>query len=69
MKSLGLLFGVGIAGVFVGALTVEIIHRVRPNLIRNLQSSTRKAFSDIGEAFKEGYHGMGSDIKKLSENL
>jgi hypothetical protein len=50
MKSIGLLFGVGLAGVFVGALTMEIIHRVRPNLI------------------KEGYHGTGSDVKKLSEN-
>ena len=68
MKSIGLLLGVGMAGVFVGALTMEIIHRVRPNLVKNLGDSTRKAFSDIGEAFREGYHGLGSDIKKLGDN-
>ena len=67
MKGIGLLLGVGMAGVFVGALTMEIIHRVRPNLIKNLQASTQKAFADIGEAFREGYHGMGSEMKKLSE--
>ena len=68
MKSIGLLFGVGLAGVFVGALTMEIIHRVRPNLIKNLQASTKKSLAEIGQAFKEGYHGTGSDVKKLSEN-
>ena len=49
MKGIGLLLGVGMAGVFVGALTMEIIHRVRPNLVKKLQASTAKAFSDIGE--------------------
>jgi hypothetical protein len=68
MKSLGILIGVGMAGVFVGALTMEIVHRVNPNFVKSLRASTRKAFSDIGDAFREGYHGIGSEVKKLSDN-
>lgn len=56
MKSVGILIAVG-AGVFVGAVAMEIIHRVRPNTTREIEESTKRTLSDIGTAFKKGYRG------------
>jgi len=64
MKSVGVLVGIGVAGVFVGALAMEIIHRVRPNLVKEIQESTKKTFENMGTAFKEGYHGVPVEEKK-----
>ncbi len=52
------ILGVGVAGVFVGAVIMEIIHQVRPNLMKELGAGTRETFRTIGEAFKEGYTGQ-----------
>lgn len=67
MKGVGALVGVGVAGLFVGALVMEVIHRARPNFVKDVQASTKKAFSDMGSAFKEGYYGMKVDEKALGE--
>ena len=61
MKSVGILVGIGVAGVFVGAVAMEIIHRFHPNLIKDIQESTKKTFSDMGTAFKEGYGSLPAD--------
>jgi hypothetical protein len=52
------ILGIGAAGVFAGAAIMEIIHRTRPNLVKELGEKTRNAFRTIGEAFKEGYTGQ-----------
>ena len=67
MKSVGALVGVGVAGLFVGALVMEVIHRVRPNLVKEVQASTKKAIADIGAAFKEGYYGLAVDKKTAAD--
>jgi len=65
MKSIGALFGVGIAGLFVGAVAVELIRRTNPNFFKEIGSSTGRAFRVIGSAFKEGYYGDKSGAPKL----
>ncbi len=66
MKSIGILVGIGVAGVFVGALTMEVLHRFHPNLIKDIQSSTKKTFEDMGMAFKEGYAELPADGQEPS---
>lgn len=55
MKTIGAILGVGLAGVFVGAVIMEVVHRNRPELMKNFGNKTKKTFEKIGEAFKEGY--------------
>ena len=64
MKSVGIIVGVGVAGIFVGAVAMEVINRFRPNFVKEIQENTKKAFSDMGSAFKEGYFGEPSEEKK-----
>jgi hypothetical protein len=52
------ILGAGLAGVFIGAAVVEIIHRVRPGFFGELGAGARKTLQAIGEAFKEGYTGQ-----------
>jgi hypothetical protein len=52
------ILGVGAAGVFVGAVIMEIIHRTNPDLMKKLGERTRNAFRTIGDAFREGYSGQ-----------
>ncbi len=65
MKLVSIL-GIGAAGVFAGAAIMEIIHRTRPNLMKELGQKTRNAFRTIGEAFKEGY--TGQPVAKAASN-
>ena len=51
LKSLGILIG----GVFVGAVSVEVIRRKCPDTFDNLYAKTRKIASEVKEAFKNGY--------------
>ena len=68
MKSLGIL-GVGLAGVFVGALAMEVVHRVRPNLVKEIGQGTRKTLRMFSNAFKEGYYGEQSSRKELATSI
>lgn len=57
MKGIGALLGVGLAGMFIGALTMEIIHRFRPNLVKDLEDDAKRGLGTVGDAFKKGYRG------------
>lgn len=57
MKGIGAILGVGLAGVFIGALAMEVIHRVRPNLVKDLENKTKDGLGALGDAFKKGYRG------------
>ena len=56
LKSLGILIG----GVFVGAVSVEVVRRKCPDALDKLYTRTREIASEVKEAFKNGY-------KKASE--
>ena len=51
LKTLGILIG----GVFVGAVSVEVIHRKCPDALDKLCNKTREAASEVKQAFKNGY--------------
>jgi len=65
VKGIAAILGVGLAGVFVGALAMELIHRTRPNLVKDLEDSARKGLGAIGDAFKKGYHGGRMEEDRL----
>ncbi|MCP4678550.1 MAG: hypothetical protein GY854_24175 [Deltaproteobacteria bacterium] len=45
----------GITGVFIGALTVEILSRKRPKLTQDVEHRAKKTVKAFVEAYKEGY--------------
>ena len=51
LKSLGILIG----GVFVGAVSVEVIRKKCPDALDKLYARTREIASETKEAFKNGY--------------
>ena len=51
LKSLGILIG----GVFVGAVSVEVVRRKCPDALDKLYAKTREVASEVKEAFKNGY--------------
>ena len=51
LKSLGILIG----GVFVGAVSVEVVRRKCPDALDKLYAKTREVTSEVKEAFKNGY--------------
>ena len=51
LKTLGILIG----GVFVGAVSVEVVRRKCPDTTDKLYAKTREVASEIKEAFKNGY--------------
>jgi len=56
LRSLGILIG----GVFVGAVSVEVVRRKYPDALDKLYARTREIASEVKAAFKNGY-------KKASE--
>ena len=50
-KSLGILIG----GVFVGAVSVEVVRKKCPDVLDKLYNKTREVASEAKEAFKNGY--------------
>ncbi len=48
-------FGILLGGVFVGAVTVEIIRKKCPDVGNKLYTKICNATADIKEAFKTGY--------------
>ena len=51
LKSLGILIG----GVFIGAVSVEVVRRMCPDALDKLYARTREIASEAKEAFKNGY--------------
>jgi hypothetical protein len=43
--------------MFIGALAMEIVHRFRPNLVKDLEEDAKRGLGTIGDAFKKGYRG------------
>lgn len=50
-KSLGILIG----GIFVGAVSAEVIRKKYPNSMNNVYAKTCEITSGVKEAFKKGY--------------
>ena len=51
IKSLGILLG----GVFIGAISVELVHKKCPDVLNKLCSKTCDIASGAKDAFKKGY--------------
>jgi len=51
LKSLGILIG----GVFVGAVSAEIVRKKYPDTVDKLHAKARQIISEAKEAFKNGY--------------
>ena len=51
LKILGILLG----GVFVGAVSIEVVRRKCPDTLDNLYKKTNEVASEIKDAFKNGY--------------
>ena len=51
LKTLGILIG----GVFVGAVSVEVVRRKCPDALDKLYAKTREVASEVKDAFKNGY--------------
>jgi len=51
LKSLGILIG----GVFVGAVSIEVVRRKYPDGLDKLYKKTREVASEVKDAFKNGY--------------
>ena len=51
LKGLGILIG----GVFVGAVSVEVVRRKCPDTLEKLYSKTHEVVSEVKMAFKNGY--------------
>jgi hypothetical protein len=52
LKSLGIL----VAGVFIGAVSAEVIRKKYPDAIDKLRTKARQITSETKEAFKNGYN-------------
>ena len=52
LKGLGILIG----GVFVGAVSVEVVRKKYPDIVDKLYSKAGRTISEAKEAFKNGYH-------------
>ena len=55
LKSLGILIG----GVFVGAVSVEVVRKKYPDALDKLYARTREIAYEAKEAFKNGYRKAG----------
>ena len=64
---MGKALGVLIAGIFVGAVGMELFRRQRPEVIDNLYSKTREMASGAKEAFKAGYEKVRQPEEPVPE--
>ncbi len=55
-KSLGVL----VAGIFVGAVAMEVIRKVCPEALDQVYGRTREIASGARDAFQRGYEGVAS---------
>jgi hypothetical protein len=51
LKSLGVLIG----GVFIGAVSVEVVSRKYPDTVNKMHEKVRQITSEAKKAFKNGY--------------
>jgi len=51
LKGLGILIG----GVFVGAVSAEVVHKKYPDIMDKMRAKARQITSEAKEAFKNGY--------------
>ena len=47
------------AGIFVGALAVEVLNRKKPGLIKEIGKKAKNAVGNLAAAFKEGFKVKG----------
>ena len=52
LKSLGILIG----GVFVGAVSAEVVRKKCPDAMDKLRAKAHQVTSEAKKAFKNGYH-------------
>ena len=48
---------VAVSGIFIGALTVEILNRAKPGLTQGLEEKAQKVANTFVSGFKEGWGG------------
>ena len=53
---MGTMFIGAAAGVFIGALTLEILHRAQPRFKQQIESKAKEIVSGFAEAFGNEYH-------------
>jgi gas vesicle protein len=56
------LIGVGV-GIFIGALTVEILNRKKPELTRKIEQKAKNTVDAFATAFKEGFEFEGEETE------
>jgi hypothetical protein len=49
-------------GVFVGALAVEVVKRLRPSMITGIEDKAEKTAKSFLDSFKEGYRTSARTI-------
>ena len=58
---LKIILGAAAVGVFVGALTSEVIKHVRPDLLESIEKKAKDTASAFVAAFKSGYRNSSPD--------
>jgi NhaP-type Na+/H+ or K+/H+ antiporter len=56
-----------VVGVFVGAVAVEIINRVRPNLLTDVRERAARTTRAAIDAFHEGYQRKPKKLVPVTE--
>ena len=46
------------AGIFIGALVVEIIRKVNPQYLESIEDRAARAAQAVASSFREGYRGV-----------
>ncbi len=54
---MGKILGTVVAGIFIGAVAVEILNRTKPDLTRKLEEKAKNTVNTFVTAFKEGWGG------------
>lgn len=51
-----------LAGVFVGAFVMEVLHRKKPGLLDGVEERASRAARDFRSAFAQGYRGEEAEV-------
>ncbi len=52
--------GAAIVGAFIGAMTVEIANRYRPDFIKSIEEKAKNTIDTFFNAFREGFRAGSS---------